>query len=101
MRKSIIFLLVGVLIGVSLALAGERYWRDAHNWENSLRTTERQLAGGDTVSALNYFLRNTRPKGGQVANEAMYKWSLDKTVRMLLRERSYEIYQNEKWRQKR
>ena len=90
MKKSIGFLLIGLLIGSGLTMAYEyRNWRVEQSWEDALAVLNEQLDkdSRNTLRAIDLFLKN--PKRSSEG----YEYALDRVVRILLRERALELWQ--------
>jgi len=90
MRKLIIlFFTIGLILGSVITFAYERSWREDQNWNAVYTTVDKQLNDNkQTLQAIELFLRMQKQPEDEI-----YDFALDKVVRILLRERSLELWQ--------
>ena len=90
MRRLItLFFIIGLVIGSAITVAYERSWRENQNWNTVHTTVDEQLKDNkQTLQAIELFLQMQKQPEDEI-----YDFALDRVVRILLRERSLELWQ--------
>jgi len=84
-----VWLVIGLMVGISVTFAYERNWRESQNWNTVRVVLDKELDNHDeeTLRAIRIFLLNPKNPSDE------YQFALDRVVRILLRERALELWQ--------